>query len=55
MPFFAKNRHIPDAFDERKHRFFFTERGIFPDFHSPSWNIYLVYWAIFALVWTFIV
>ena len=42
MPFFAKNRHITDAFDECKHRFFFTERGIFPDFHSPSWNIYRI-------------
>ena len=39
MPFFAKNRHIPDAFDECKHRFFFTEREKFPEIHSPSWNM----------------
>ena len=42
MPFFAKNRHIPDAFDGNKHRFFFTERGLFSEIHSPSWNIYRI-------------
>ncbi len=38
MPFFAKNRHIADVFDECKLRFFFTERGVFFEIYSPSWN-----------------